>query len=113
MSEGSPRWALLQTTIAHAIQPLCAPDDQKVNYSSFLFFSPRDAKRALLEMWADTIGAELEDLSSYNDDDLPVLDGWIEAVELWPDKSISAEGFEWSVADIYGFFGMEVPGGQS
>lgn len=110
MSEGSPRWIILQTTLCDGTIPYFAPDDTKVNYSSFLFFSPRDAKRELLEHYSDLVAIHLEKLDEWDDDDFPDFDGWIEQVDYYPeDHFIAGESFEWKPADVYGFFGMEVP----
>lgn len=109
MSESSTRWAVLRVTEVGGIQPYSAPDSWRVNYQSFLFFSPRDAKLDLLDAWKCQVDAHFDHPEDYEDDDIPSFDGWVQQVELHPDGAITSEDFEWTVQDIYGFFGMEVP----
>lgn len=109
MAESVSGWAIVFETICSGLQPYFAPDAEKVDYSSFLFFSQRDAKKALLEAWQSEIESHMENPDDYEDDDIPSCDGWIIPVDLHDDKVISGEEFAWTKEDIYGFFGMEVP----
>ena len=107
--ESAKRWALIQITELYGEMPYFAPDAEKVNYSSFLFASPRDAKMAALNILKDEVDAHLRNPDDYEDDVLPEGCAIIIPVELWENNTITSEIFDWQVEIIYGFFGMDVP----
>lgn len=103
------RFAALQMTLMGGVQPYWAPDDNKIDYTSFLFVTAREAKLNILEDWMLMIEAQIEHPEDWDDDDFPACEGWVQQVELHPDGTITSGDFEWSPQDIYDFFGMEVP----
>lgn len=109
MKDGLPRWAIVNETLCGGVQPYYTPDEDKVDYSAFIYATRREAKIALLEAWRDEISSHMDSPNDYEDDDLPACEGWIVAVDLHEDMSVTSEEFEWTKEQIYASFGMEIP----